>query len=142
MGDWHESITKQTRGGSIITRGSTVTPNAAAAEAAAASAIDSERLPRFSQRSPVICRNGCVSSSQPLASSIGLDFLRKGANAADASIAVAAALAILEPCSTGLGGDMFCLYYDSKTRKVSCVNGSGKSPQALTRDRVLQDCVP
>ena len=95
-----------------------------------------EDLPFRSRRSPVICRNGCVASSQPLASSIGLDLLRKGANAADVAVAVAAALAVTEPCSTGLGGDMFCLYFDSSTQKVSCINGSGLSPAALTLDLV------
>jgi hypothetical protein len=59
-----------------------------------------DELPFVSRRSPVVCRNGCVASSQPLASSIGVDFIRKGANAADASIAVAAALAVLEPVRT------------------------------------------
>ena len=91
-----------------------------------------------SRRSPVICRNGCVASSQPLASSIGLDILRNkpGANAADAAIAVAAALTVLEPCSTGLGGDMFALYYDASSRRVSCVNGSGRAPSNLTIEAV------
>jgi len=89
-----------------------------------------------SRRSPVVCRKGCVSSSQPLASSIGLDLLRRGANAAETAVAVAAALAVLEPCSTGLGGDMFCLYYDASTKKVQCINGSGKSPMALSLETV------
>jgi len=55
-----------------------------------------------------------------------------------ASIAVAAALAVLEPCSTGLGGDMFCLYYNSSTRKVQAINSSGRSPKNLNIDTVKQ----
>jgi gamma-glutamyltranspeptidase/glutathione hydrolase len=97
-------------------------------------------LPFASRRSPLLCRNGCVASSQPLASSIGLDMLRKGANAAEAAIAVAATLCVTEPCSTGLGGDMFCLYYDASTRKVSCINGSGVSPEGLSLQVLQQDC--
>lgn len=81
-----------------------------------------------------------MASSQPLASSIGLDLLKKGANAAETAIAVAAALAVTEPCSTGLGGDMFCLYFDAATRKVTCVNGSGASPEGLSLDVLERDC--
>lgn len=93
-----------------------------------------------SRRSSVICRHGCVSSSQPLASSIGLQILRdKGGNAADAAVAIAAALAVLEPCSTGLGGDMFALYYDASIRRVGAVNGSGRCPHQLTLDRLKED---
>jgi gamma-glutamyltranspeptidase/glutathione hydrolase len=98
-----------------------------------------DEIPFVSRRSPIVCRNGCVASSQPLASSIGLDFLRKGANAAEAAIAMAATLCVTEPCSTGLGGDMFCLYYDSQERKVSCINGSGFSPAGLTLDVLRRD---
>jgi len=101
-----------------------------------ADATGDDDLPFTSRRSPVLARNGCVASSQPLASSIGLDLLRRGANAADAAVAVAAALAVTEPCSTGLGGDMFCLYYDSETRTVTSINGSGRSPKDLTFDKV------
>jgi len=93
-----------------------------------------------SRRSAVVCRHAAVATSQPLASSIGLDFLRRGANAADAAVAVAAALAVTEPCSTGLGGDMFALYYTAATRKVSCINGSGRSPAALTLELVQSEC--
>lgn len=98
-----------------------------------------DEIPFVSRRSPVVCRNGCVATSQPLASSIGLDLLRKGANAAEAAIGIAATLCVTEPCSTGLGGDMFCLYYDSQERKVSCVNGSGFSPAGLSLDVLKQD---
>jgi gamma-glutamyltranspeptidase / glutathione hydrolase len=100
---------------------------------------DYDDLPFRSRRSPVLCRNGCVASGQPLASSIGLDLLRKGANAAEAAIAVAAALCVTEPCSTGLGGDMFCLHFDASTRKVCAINGSGRSPAGLTLDVLKRD---
>lgn len=98
-------------------------------------------LPFQSRRSPFLCLNGCVSTSQPLASSIGLQILTKGGNAADAAIAITAALAVLEPCCTGLGGDMFALHYDSKARKVSAVNGSGRCPRNLNLD-VLRAAFP
>ncbi|KAI2495519.1 Gamma-glutamyltranspeptidase [Fragilaria crotonensis] len=93
-----------------------------------------------SRRSDVLCRHACVATSQPLASMIGIDFLKKGANAADAAVAIAATLAVTEPCSTGLGGDMFCLYYSAKDKQVHAINGSGKAPYELTLERVLQDC--
>ncbi|XP_061095609.1 glutathione hydrolase-like YwrD proenzyme isoform X1 [Conger conger] len=91
-------------------------------------------LPFSSRRSPVVCLNGCVASSQTLASVIGLDILRRGGNAADAAVAVAAALGVTEPCSTGVGGDCFCLFYDARTGQVRGLNGSGRSPRALTLD--------
>jgi gamma-glutamyltranspeptidase/glutathione hydrolase len=84
-----------------------------------------------SRRSPVICRHGMVACSQPLASEIGLRLLHAGANAAEAAVAMAAAMAVLEPCSTGLGGDAFVLFYDGIKKSVSGLNGSGHSPYAL-----------
>ena len=80
-------------------------------------------LPFTSRRSPVICRNGCVACSQPLAAEIGLQVLRRGGNAADAAVAVAAALNVTEPCSTGIGGDCFCLFYDAGSKEVKGING-------------------
>ena len=99
---------------------------------------DDDDLVFTSRRSPLLCRHACVATSQPLASSLGLDFLRKGANAADTAVAIAAALAVLEPCSTGLGGDMFCLYYNAKDNKVSALNGSGKSARRLSFNDLKQ----
>ncbi|XP_026179477.1 glutathione hydrolase-like YwrD proenzyme isoform X2 [Mastacembelus armatus] len=87
-----------------------------------------------SRRSPVLCLHGCVASSQSLPTGIGLDVLKRGGNAADAAVAIAAALAVTEPCSTGLGGDAFCLFYDGKTGEIRGINGSGRSPRAQTLD--------
>ncbi|KAI5450133.1 hypothetical protein NCC49_003760 [Naganishia albida] len=85
-----------------------------------------------SRRSTVFSTKGLVASSQPLASQAGLEILNKGGNAADAAVATAAALNVTEPSCTGIGGDIFCLFYDAKANTVRGINGSGKSPQALT----------
>ena len=85
-----------------------------------------------SRRSPVMGRGGMVASSQPLATAAGLEILSKGGNAADAAVATAAALNVTEPTSTGIGGDMFALYFDGPTRQVTAINGSGRAPAALT----------
>ena len=76
-----------------------------------------------SRRSPVLCRHGCVACSQPLAAEAGLSILKRGGNAADAAVAVAAALNVTAPCSTGIGGDCFCLFYDAATKSVHGLNG-------------------
>ena len=90
-----------------------------------------------SRRSVVISPGGAVASSQTLATEAGVAMLRAGGTAADAAIAVAAALQVTQPCSTGLGGDAFCLYYDATTREVTAYNGSGRAPRELTLDRAL-----
>ncbi|XP_066477620.1 glutathione hydrolase-like YwrD proenzyme [Tiliqua scincoides] len=90
------------------------------------------QLKFHSRRSPVVCTNGCVASSQPLATNIGLDILKSGGNAVDAAVAVAAALNVTEPCSTGIGGDCFCLFYDANRKQIHGLNGSGRAPQSLT----------
>jgi gamma-glutamyltranspeptidase/glutathione hydrolase len=85
-----------------------------------------------SRRSPVFSKNGMVATSQPLAVQAGLQILSLGGNAADAAVAVAAALAVTEPTSTGMGGDCFALFYDAQSGFVTALNGSGRAPGNLT----------
>lgn len=85
-----------------------------------------------SRRSPILSTKGIVASSQPLATMAGITVLRSGGNAADAAVATAAALAVVEPSSTGIGGDCFSLFYSSRHGLITAINGSGRSPQALT----------
>ncbi|XP_066455227.1 glutathione hydrolase-like YwrD proenzyme [Eleutherodactylus coqui] len=96
------------------------------------------KLEFISRRSPIVCTGGCVASNQPLATQIGLDILKKGGNAADAAVAVAAALNVTEPTSTGIGGDCFCLFFKAETKKVYGLNGSGRCPAALSLELLKQ----
>ncbi|CAK7263037.1 hypothetical protein SEPCBS119000_000279 [Sporothrix epigloea] len=97
----------------------------------------SDVFQRFSSRRSVVhSTRGIVACSQPLAAKCGIDVLQAGGNAADAAVAVAAGLNLTEPCSTGIGGDMFCLFYDAKTKKVSALNGSGRSGIQFTLERI------
>ncbi|MBN2549552.1 MAG: gamma-glutamyltransferase family protein [Anaerolineales bacterium] len=80
-----------------------------------------------------------VAASQPLAVAAGLEILAQGGNAADAAVAVASALNVTEPTSTGLGGDCFALYYQADTGQVSALNGSGRAPTSLTLERLRQE---
>ncbi|KAJ2310532.1 hypothetical protein IWW54_003145, partial [Coemansia sp. RSA 2705] len=75
-------------------------------------------LPFISRRSAVLGQHYMVASTQPLASQAGVRILEQGGNAADAAVAVAAALGVTEPFSTGLGGDCFCLFYSARDKQV------------------------
>ena len=90
-----------------------------------------------SRRSVVMTPTVAVASSQPLATEAGVSVLRNGGSAADAAVAVAAALQVTKPCVTGLGGDAFFLYYEAATKEVHAYNGSGRSPAALDRSTAL-----
>jgi gamma-glutamyltranspeptidase/glutathione hydrolase len=83
-------------------------------------------------RSIVRARHGMVASSQPLASEVGLDVLKRGGNAVDAAIAMAGVLNVTEPHMTGVGGDAFAMVYWAKTGKLEALNSAGRAPRALT----------
>jgi len=82
-------------------------------------------------RSVVRSAHGMVASSQPLASQVGLEVLKRGGNAVDAAIAMAATLNVTEPMMTGIGGDAFMLVYWAKTGEIQGLNASGRAPRAL-----------
>ncbi|MHA2289017.1 MAG: gamma-glutamyltransferase, partial [Promethearchaeota archaeon] len=85
-------------------------------------------------RSAVHAKNGLVASSQPLASSAGIQMLKSGGSACDAIVAMAAVLNVVEPFSTGIGGDAFALIYVPGEDSPIGINGSGFSPNKLTYD--------
>ena len=88
----------------------------------------------FVTRSEVISTDGMVAASHPLAAQIGIDILKKGGSAVDAAIAVNAALGLMEPTGSGIGGDLFAIVWDSKSGKLHGLNSSGYSPAALNLD--------
>jgi gamma-glutamyltranspeptidase / glutathione hydrolase len=85
-------------------------------------------------RSVVLARNGIIATSQPLASAAGLRVLQEGGNAIDAAVTAAAVLAVVEPTMNGLGGDLFAIVYDAKTKTLRGLNASGRAPAAATID--------
>jgi gamma-glutamyltranspeptidase/glutathione hydrolase len=85
-------------------------------------------------RSVARANQGMVATSQPLASQVGLEILKRGGNAVDAAIAVAAMLNVTEPNMTGIGGDCFAMIYTAKSKKLDALNASGRCPKALTLD--------
>lgn len=87
-----------------------------------------------SYRSAVYARHGMVATSQPLAAQTGLRVLQEGGNAVDAAIATMAMMCVVEPCSTGIGGDAFALIWSEKEKKLYGLNGSGPAPMALSAD--------
>jgi gamma-glutamyltranspeptidase/glutathione hydrolase len=108
----------------------------AAAMTGASLAADRPEGHSFATRSVVHAKHGMVAAAHPLAVEIGLAVLKDGGSAVDAAIAVNAALALMEPTSCGLGGDLFAIVWDPETKTLHGLNGSGRAPAALTADRV------
>lgn len=75
---------------------------------------------------------GIVATSQSLAAQAGISMLQQGGNAIDAAIATAAALNVVEPMSTGLGGDAFALVYLSKSKELKALNACGRAPSGAS----------
>jgi gamma-glutamyltranspeptidase/glutathione hydrolase len=90
----------------------------------------------YATRSVVHARHGMVAASHPIAVQIGLDVLKSGGNAVDAAIAVNASLGFLEPLACGIGGDLFAIVWSAEEGKLYGLNASGRSPAALTAERV------
>ena len=98
---------------------------------------------RYSSHRPVVMgRKGMVCASHPLASQVGVRILQKGGNAVDASVAVAAALNVVEPLMSGIGGDGFIMVYTRSDDTVKVVNATGPAPYAATRERYLPEGIP
>ena len=90
-------------------------------------------------RSAVYAPHGMVCAAQPLAVQAGVNVLRRGGSAVDAAIAVNACLGVMEPTANGIGGDLFALVWDPKTKKLYGLNASGRAPLALTPEKVQPD---
>jgi gamma-glutamyltranspeptidase / glutathione hydrolase len=89
---------------------------------------------RSQARSMIISDRGIVATSQTLASQAGAQVLARGGSAMDAAIAANAVLGVVEPESCGMGGDLFAIYWDAKTGKLTGINASGWAPKGLTID--------
>ncbi len=90
----------------------------------------------FATRSEVLAEHGMVCTSVPLVTQIGIDILKAGGSAVDAAIACDAALGLMEPTGSGMGGDLFAIVYDAKTKKLSGLNASGRAPLGLSYEQM------
>ena len=92
----------------------------------------------FATRSEVIAQHGMAATSQPLATQVALDVLKKGGSAVDAAIAANATLGLMEPTGNGMGGDLFAIVWDNETQQLYGLNASGRSPQSLTLEMLKE----
>lgn len=91
----------------------------------------------WATRSPVIARNGMAATAHPLASQVAIDILKKGGSAVDAAIAANAVLGLMEPISCGIGGDLFAIVWDPKSKKLHGYNASGTAPAGRDLEQLI-----
>ncbi len=98
--------------------------------------LDLDRLRhRNRDRSTVVCQQGIVCSSQPLATQAGLEILRQGGHCVDAAIATNAMLGLTEPAMCGIGGDLFAILWLEEERRLVGLNASGRAPAGWSLER-------
>ncbi|SEA28824.1 gamma-glutamyltransferase 2. Threonine peptidase. MEROPS family T03 [Microbulbifer marinus] len=93
----------------------------------------------FASRSPVLATQGMAATSQPLATQVALDILKRGGSAVDAAIAANAAQGLMEPTGSGIGGDLFAIVWSAEEGKLYGLNASGRSPQSLPFEYFAQN---
>jgi gamma-glutamyltranspeptidase/glutathione hydrolase len=90
----------------------------------------------FTTRSPALGCSGAAGTAHPLATQAAIEMLKKGGSAVDAAVAANAVLGLVEPTSSGLGGDCYALLWDPKAGEVMGMAGSGRSPKSLSLETV------
>jgi len=96
-----------------------------------------QRPTTMAHRSTVYAPHGAIATSQPLATTAGLDVLQRGGNAIDAAVTAAAVLNVVEPMMTGIGGDLFALIWVAKEHRLVALNASGRAGALMTLDALL-----
>ena len=104
----------------------------------ASPAYAQQKAPSMAGRSTVYAPHGVIATSQPLATAAGLAVLQRGGNAIDAAVTAAAVLNLVEPHMTGIGGDMFALFWSARERRLVALNASGRSGSAMTREELAR----
>lgn len=107
----------------------------------AASSFAQDRITgsQYATRSEVIAKNGMAATSQPLATQVALDILKKGGSAVDAAIAANATLGLMEPTGNGIGGDLFAIVWIESEKKLYGINASGRSPKSLSYEQLKKE---